>query len=679
MSTRASVRIRLTDVRRGEWVTVGLYCAGLLVALVAQRSIYDSGRWLPGAVLYGAALVLLLAAWAHGGDALAISARPPRAVISPPLAAHPARKLFVLPAFLFALIAFFELTGNRFTLAGTTAWLAALALFVFALWQGTPRMLVAALRARWAALGAQDAAGGHARWVAAALLGILALGAVFYFYRLDAIPAEMTSDHAEKILDTYDILQGKYSIFFERNTGREPLQFYMNALVVALGIAPLDMLALKVVGALAGVLTLPGVFLLGRELFDDDVGLFAAFFFAISIFPVAIARIGLRYPLSPLFVAWTLFFLVRALRTQRRNAYLVTGLMLGLGLNGYSPFRVVVLLVAVWMGIWLQYRFNVGARQMPALAVNGLILFGAAALVFLPMLRYTTEHPENVVYRMATRLTSLEEPVTGNPLAIFISNNIRAAGMFNVQGDVVWVNAVPNVPVVDWALGACFLVGIVYGASRLVRGRDYPFPLLFSALFVLLLPSTLALAFPEENPSVVRAGGVAPIVMIFAALPLALGWRQFARLRSESVGMVLIAALLLAAALLNYNLYFFRYDDQFRRAAWNSTEIAATLRQFAETQNDWEHIYVVSAPHWVDYRAVGIHLGNYDFGNQLVEGAAAIRTQANDPAPKLYTLKNDDDQDLKLLQSLYPTGITRVVKSKTPGRDFVAFYAPGRQ
>ena len=35
----------------------------------------------------------------------------------------------------------------------------------------------------------------------------------------------------------------------------------------------------------------------------------------------------------------------------------------------------------------------------------------------------------------------------------FIQNNWNALWMFNVQGDVVWVNVVPNVPVVDWVIG----------------------------------------------------------------------------------------------------------------------------------------------------------------------------------------------------------------------------------
>lgn len=676
MSVR--IRVRLTAVNRSAWLAAGLTCAGFLLALLAQRSIYDSGLVMPGALAYLGAFALLIAAWAFVGDRLSLPVRPARPASRPTLLSSPARPLFVLPAIVLALVAFFEATGNTFRLLGIIAWLASLLLFCFAVSQGgsaEARRAIVDLRARFTR---RDAAGRHARWVALALAAILAFGAFFYLYRLDAIPAEMTSDHAEKILDTYDILHGKFSVFFERNTGREPLQFYLNALVVALGLAPLDMLALKLVGAVAGLLTIPGVFLLARELFDTEVGLVAAFFYAVSIFPVALARIGLRYPLAPLFVAWSLFFLVRALRRRTRNDWLLAGLMLGLGLNGYSPFRVMLPLVLAWLALWLVLGAVRSLPELLDLLKNSAIMFGAALLVFIPLLRYLTEHPANFAYRMATRLTPLEQPIAGDPLLIFLDNTWRALGMVNVKGDVVWVNAVPSVPAVDWAIGACAAMGAAYSGYMLLRRREYPFVLILAAILILLLPSTLALAFPEENPSVVRAGGLAPFVMLIAAFPVVLLLRRFTRLGSRALGLLAVGALLILTLALNYQLYFSRYDEQYRRAAWNSTEIAAALREFALAHDDFDHIYVVSAPHWVDYRAVGIHLGSYDFDSHLVQNAAQLRRQAADPAPKLYALKDRDPGSLELLRTVYPDATPVKIRSRTPGRDFLVISVPGR-
>lgn len=661
------VRVRLSTVNRRVWISVALFTLGLVLAIVAQRAIYDTRQWLAGAWIYASAFMFLVLAWTRERGMFNVPISLPLETIPVAQPAHPVRKYFVLPAILFAFIAFIELTNNRFTLGGTLAWLTALALFLVSFWEGSPAYALRQLRAGIAR---------QSRWVMFALAGIVLLGSLFYFFRLDVVPAEMTSDHAEKILDTYDILHGKYSIFFERNTGREPLQFYLNALVVALGIAPLDMLALKVVGATAGVLTIPAVFLLARELFDEDVGLVAAFLFACSIFPVAIARIGLRYPLNPLFVAWTCFFLVRAFKRQSRNDFLLAGLMIGLGLNGYSPFRAAVLLVGAWIILWGVWGY-VRVRELPSFFGNVIVMFGAGFMVFVPLFRYITDNPGMFAYRMATRLTSLEVPVQGNPVLTFIDNNWRALGMFNLHGDVVWVNSVPNVPSVDWVIGACFLLGVIYGAYRLLRFGEYAFAMLFVALFIMLLPSTLSFAFPEENPSVVRAGGVAPFVMIFAALPLVIWHRQFARLNSRTFGDALLGVVLLIVVWFNFNLYFTRYDQQYREASWNSTEIAATLKTFADAHNDYEHIYIVSYPHWVDHRAVGMHLRNYDFDDHLIENQDTLKEQVSDPAPKLYALKNQDLPDLLLLAQLYPDGASEHVNSRTPGRDFVVFYTAG--
>lgn len=677
MSTFVQVRVRFTALNRRAWITVLFFTVGLAVAVLAQEQIYDSGEWFTGAIAYVIAFALLIAAWQRNDSTLTIPIREPLLLAQEPTALA-SRSFFILPCFLFAVITFVAVSGNRFTLVGVGAWIASLVCFVYALWEGSLSDAVQQAAARIHTLLKWDEEGRHARLIALALIAITVVGVYFYFYRLSSVPPEMTSDHAEKLLDTYDILHGKYSVFFERNTGREPLQFYLNALVVLLHIAPLDMLALQVVGATAGILTIPAVYLLGREFFDEGVGLFGAFFFASSIFPVAIARIGLRYPLAPLFGAWTLFFLVRGLRERHRNDFLMAGLMMGLGLNGYSPFRVVPILAGLWIVVWVLLKIRERFREIPALLENASMMFIGAMLVFVPLLRYITEHPENFFYRMATRMTSLEQPVQGDIVSTFIDNNIRALGMFNLQGDVEWVNSLPNVPAVDYIIGACLAIGVVYGLYRLVRYREYPFALMLVAVIILLLPSTLSFAFPGENPSVVRTGGIAPFVMILAALPLEMLRRQFALLDSTVLGSIVIGLVLVGVIGINTNLYFDRYEQEYREASWNSTEIAATLGEFAKEHNDYSHLYVMSEPYWVDYRAVGIHLGLFYWQDHLVENDKQLREQAKDPAAKAYALNDKDMQTLQFLQSLYPGGTSRHIDSRTPGRDFVVFYAPAR-
>ena len=79
----------------------------------------------------------------------------------------------------------------------------------------------------------------------------------FRTYRLAEVPTEPYSDHAEKLLDVYDVLQGKTSIFFTRNTGREALQFYLTAVVALVFGTGVSFMSLKIGTVLVGLATLP--------------------------------------------------------------------------------------------------------------------------------------------------------------------------------------------------------------------------------------------------------------------------------------------------------------------------------------------------------------------------------------------------------------------------------------
>ena len=186
---------------------------------------------------------------------------------------------------------------------------------------------------------------------------VLVVGGYFRFAQLPTIPPEMTSDHVEKLYDVHDLVNGKHSIYFERNTGREPIQFYFAAFLVNVFNTGFTYLTLKITAAVAGFLMLPFMFFLGRELEDDRLGLLAMAMTAISFWATAISRVGLRFPLAPLFVAPSLLFLLRGVKRHTRNDFLISGLFLGIGLYGYSTIRIVPLALAVallWFLLWPQ-------------------------------------------------------------------------------------------------------------------------------------------------------------------------------------------------------------------------------------------------------------------------------------------------------------------------------------
>ena len=157
-----------------------------------------------------------------------------------------------------------------------------------------------------------------------ALAGV-ALVVFFRFYRLDQVPPEMNSDHAEKFLDVLKILAGQTSIFFPSNGGREALQFYLVAGLNKFFGFPLTFITLKLVTSLVGFLTLPFMYLLGKEIGGARVGWLAFLFAGIAYWPNVVARIGLRLPFYMFFSAALLYYLVRGIRTANRNDFILAG------------------------------------------------------------------------------------------------------------------------------------------------------------------------------------------------------------------------------------------------------------------------------------------------------------------------------------------------------------------
>lgn len=520
------------------------------------------------------------------------------------------------------------------------------------------------------------------------ILSVVTILAIFFrFYRLQDIPAEMTSDHAEKILDVQDVLDGDRPIFFPRNTGRELLQFYLTAGIIRLTGLPNSHLALKIGTGIFGIVAVPFTFFLGRMLYGKLAGLLAAFFLAVSHWHVAITRVGLRFPFTAAFIAPVLLFLLRALRFNKRNDWLLAALFLGIGLHTYTAMRIAPLLCAVLVALKLLID---GANKVRKKQIkgadswsltfwkNGFLAFSLTLLLLVPIIRYMADDPRGVWTRSFSRLqtdTGLTLPEVASQLLVNLKDTLL---MFNYKGDVVAVNTVPSEPVLGLVAGALFVLGSAYLVWRLLVNGDVRSIVLLVSLFFLLLPSIFSVAFPQENPSVVRTGGAIPIVMIIAAVFLAtlllrLGTSPYPIGRAAA--SVVVVSLILAAVADNYVWYFREYDEQYRRSIWNATEIGAVVQGFEEQGGDVTNVYHIPYPHWVDTRNIGINAG-YVRWNNAVKNSQELYDHVYEPRPLLYLLHPADTATLHTLQDLFPNGRVERYNSPREGKDFIIFRVP---
>ncbi len=193
---------------------------------------------------------------------------------------------------------------------------------------------------------------------------------------------------------------------------------------------------------------------------------------------------------------------------------------------------------------------------------------------------------------------------------------------------------------------------------------------------LLMLPSVLSIAFPDENPSLNRTAGA--LIPVFIVIGIAVE-NLFINIKSgfpahwgKWVSWAAVLLLLAGSAKINAQLVFVDYYQQFKTNAWNTSEIGQVINQFSETIGDEDQAWVVPYPHWVDTRLVGI---------QAVQEVKDFALWRNDisltidvAVPKLFIYKPEDLDTYEVLQDLYPDGTNKIYHSAVEGRDFMLYY-----
>ncbi|HSS96425.1 MAG TPA: glycosyltransferase family 39 protein, partial [Terriglobales bacterium] len=564
--------------------------------------------------------------------------------------------------------------GNQFNLINTLLWISSTLLLLVAFWQ-----VDGDAKARWrkflSTLRQREWKIQISRW-SLLLLAAFAVVAFFRFHQLNAIPPEMTSDHAEKLLDVFDIQNGQFSIFFTRNAGREPLQFYLTDFVAGLFGTGISFLSLKLGTTFLAFISLIYMYLLGKELGGRRVGLFALLLTGLAFWANLLARIGLRFSLYPTFAAPVLYYLIRGLRCGSLNDLLLCGLFLGIGLNGYTSFRIMPFVVAIAVIVYLLHRATAEQRRR---ALIGFALLALVSLVvFTPLLRYMIDNFALFGERMLTRVGEAERPYPAPVLVIFATNVARALGMFNYNGGNIWTVGLVGQPAFDFFSATLLMLGVCVVIFRYIRQRNWQDILLLVAIPIMMLPSSLSLAFPEENPAMNRASGAWIPAFLICAIGLdallhgvreRLGGKTGLRV-AQSAGVLMFVGI----AGLNYSLFFSDYSKQYDAYAWNTSELGNVIADYADTFGTLDSAWVVSYPYWVDTRLVAMNAGypQHDYGiwpDQLSNTLGV-------PAPKLFLLKPEDTEGLSVLQQLYPDGVLQLRESRLSGKEFMVYFVP---
>jgi DNA-binding beta-propeller fold protein YncE/4-amino-4-deoxy-L-arabinose transferase-like glycosyltransferase len=414
---------------------------------------------------------------------------------------------------------------------------------------------------------------------------ICAIGAFLRFYQLQSIPFGLFFDEATNGLDAIRVIRQRvYPVYFEANYGRGALFIYLLALSFKL--LGVSVLAMRLVTAVLGVLTILAFYFLFRQLFGSRLGLVGAYLIATSRWHINFSRVVFDAVLLPLLVALSFYFLFKGLRSRRRTDFLWGGLALGLGLHTYASFRLIPFVIA----IFLLYKILIERGFVRRSGLGVAIFVLASFVVFAPLGQYALNNWKAFTSRSkeASILTKRDQP----DLAKALWNNTRAhLLMFNYQGDRNGRHNLPGEPMLDFATAVLFALGLGYSLYRWREPRCFFF---LACFVVLLLGGILSVDF--EAPQALRAIGSLPAACFFACLTLERLWmgcqRSFGS-RSGLPTLAIIVPLMVYSGWANFHTYFYRQARDF--AVWNAFSTPETLTARTMKALGHEYDFYVSA------------------------------------------------------------------------------------
>jgi 4-amino-4-deoxy-L-arabinose transferase-like glycosyltransferase len=494
------------------------------------------------------------------------------------------------------------------------------------------------------------------------VFALIIVTAIFFrFYHLQNTPPGLYPDEAMNGVNALVANDtGNYQIFYPENNGREGLFIGIQAISVKIfGNHPW---ALRGVSALIGVLTVIGLYMLTKELFDWHIAALASFAMAISFWHVSFSRIGFRAIMVPFVMVYAFHFLWRGIKNSHLSYFFWAGVFGGLGFYTYTSYRIapliaIVLFIAYWEFLKKNYdhsKYEHARNQF----LRGFALFMLVTFfVALPLGLYFLQHPDQFMEQSGLSVFN-----QSNPLQSLSQSVVQTLGMFNFSGD--WNNRhnIPGAPMLPWPIGIFFIIGFIKELGHwLERKHGHFSPLhtfLFAWFFIMLLPGFLS----TQAPHAIRTMGVLPVVMIFTGRGIwwlfkAIGaWHDTVHpaeqyhIRHLSDPAAIIALILLLAGLggYEYNRYFnvWAQDPETANAfAQNYVDIANQINALPD-----------ATPKYVTVKGGGI----------LVDGlpvsAATVIFLTNTATPEMRAAKHITYLLPERAQSIkYPVGAKRFI------------------
>jgi hypothetical protein len=389
------------------------------------------------------------------------------------------------------------------------------------------------------------------------LAGIFIFAFILRIIQPETIPVMLTGDEGSSGKIAALFARGELNNLFRTEWFAFPsLYFTIPGFIIRM-FGP-TVTALRLSSAVPGALTVVAVFVLVRAAMGNRTAWFAAIFLSTLHFHVHFSRIALNNIWDGLWITVAIGALWYAWQTERRNAYVLAGLCLGLIQYFYTSGHTLPLIMLIWLLV-----VGLSDRARLKRAVPDLVLMLLTAVVTcLPLILFYAKFPLELIAPMQ------RVSILGGDWVSYTSQ-VRGIPAWRLLLEQVWLGLgayvyvplrawyYPEIPILRPSAAVFFIIGLVFCIVR--DGKK------FGLLLVLwLVAFGLLGALSESTPAAQRYPAVAPAVAILVAAGVSEFGGLFERLwpsfrKPVSIATILILVLLAAREV---QFYFFEYTPK---------------------------------------------------------------------------------------------------------------------
>ena len=421
------------------------------------------------------------------------------------------------------------------------------------------------------------------RWPSWRLV-VLALGLTSVAFLLrailaDRIPISLTGDEASAGIAAEDFTRGVMNNIFITSWFAFP-SFFFTIPAFFIGLLGHTTEALRIPSALAGALTVTASFFVARAMFGNRAAWFTAVFLAVLHYHIHFSRIGLNNIWDGLWYIVTIGALWYGMEKDRRNAYVLAGLALGISQYFYSSSHTLVVVVLAWVALIVI----LDRPRFKTVWVNLILMFIIAGVIALPLAWFYYKFPNTFMeplnrVALTPAWLKLEVINTGIPAWKIVLKQVGLAiGSYTYEPLRAWYT--PNVPLLRPFAASLFLIGINLLVLRTKKWTIIPIMLW---LFAFIAIGGLS----ESTPAAQRLVAASPACALLVGFGLgessALLENVFNKGKRWISAIAILLVVILAVDELNFYFRVYTPNDTISEAR-SSGVIAQTLVNYLKVE-----------------------------------------------------------------------------------------------